>query len=250
MQTKKLTNPKEFVWVLMISRVSFQVGGQLRAIAVMNLHLEPPRATRHRLPYFARSNNPQDFAAYLTAQHHLGTSGPPSPCPAEFLRLVRSTRSPQEKQHGDVRRRIAVDTWCICDRNLPLHCPLQVDVLKSHRIGGNDSYCWRNSLEEDGIQTVQGSDEYSVSPVCRCQQLLSAERSRIRIAPWLVIPIDAVFNFLRKLAGDNQNWFLHFDISDFGTSIEAAVNTMPALPAGLLLRYSYLVRVGHAKQAA
>jgi hypothetical protein len=77
-------------------------------------------------------------------------------------------------------------------------------------MGGNDSYGWRNSLEEDGIQLVQGSDKYSVSPVCGCgcEQLFPAERNRIPIAPWFVVPIDTAFNFLRKLAGDNQNWFL------------------------------------------
>ena len=74
------------------------------------------------------------------------------------------------------------------------------------------------TLEEDGIQAAQGGDEYSVSPVCHRQQLVSAERNRTRIAPSVVVPVDTVFNFLRKLACDNQNWFLHVGISDFGAS--------------------------------
>src|ERR1700761_146510 len=56
-QTEKLTNSKQFVWVLMISCAFFQVRGQLRAIAIVNLHPKSPRATRHRLTYMAHSKN-------------------------------------------------------------------------------------------------------------------------------------------------------------------------------------------------
>src|SRR5277367_4421282 len=165
----------------------------------MNLHPEPPRATRHRLPYFAHSKNAQHFVAYLPAQQHVWSQRSPSSCSDQFLRLVRATRSAQEKQHSNVRRCFAVDTRCIGHRNLLVRRALQVNVIKPHRIGGDDSYRWRNSLEEDGIQRVHRSDEYSVSSVCRRQKLLSGKRNRIRIAPWLVVPVDTVFNFLRKL---------------------------------------------------
>src|SRR5580704_2885668 len=215
-QTKKLAKPKEFVRVFMINRVFFEAVGQLCGIAIVNLHPEPPRATRHRLPYFTHSKNAQHFAAYLPAQQHVRTQRPPSSCSNEFLRLVSATRSTQEQQHGNIRRCFAVGAWCICDGDLLLRRPLQVNVIKPHRIGGDDSYCRRNPLEEGGIQVVQESDEYSVSPVYRRQKLLSGERSRIRIAPWFVVAVDTVFNFLWKLACDNQNWFRHVGVSDFG----------------------------------
>ncbi len=57
-----------------------------------------------------------------------------------------------------------------------------------------------------------------VSPVRCCQQLLLAERSGVRIAPWFEVPVDALFNFFPKLAGDNLNWFPHNGVSDFGSS--------------------------------
>src|SRR5579862_2034429 len=111
-----------------------------------------------------------------------------------------------------------IDTRGVSDCNFSASSAFQVDMLITHRIRGDDSYCWRNFLEKEGIQTVQVSYENSVRPVCRCQKLLSREWSRIRIAPRVVVPVDAVFNFIRKLACDYQDWFLHVGISNFGTS--------------------------------
>src|SRR5580704_14862687 len=85
--------PKQFVWVFMINRFAFQVRGQLRAIAVVNIHPEPPRAARHRLSYVPHPENAEDFAANLPAQEHVGTQGPPSPCSNQLLGLVSTTRS-------------------------------------------------------------------------------------------------------------------------------------------------------------
>jgi hypothetical protein len=128
--------------------------------------------------------------------------------------------------------------------------PGQINVLKNHRMGGDNFYGRRNSLEEDGIQAVPGSDEYSVRPVGGRQQLLSAERLCMRIAPGVVVPVDTVFNFLRKLAGDHQNWFLHVRISDFGTAHCIRSQHLHALPLEYFLGFSCLVWVRHAEQAA
>jgi hypothetical protein len=106
--------------------------------------------------------------------------------------------------------------------------PCRSNVLKPRRMGCDDSYCWRNSLEEDGIQTLQG-DEYSVSPVCRCQQLLSAERNRIRIAPRVVVPVDTVFNFLRNWLATTKIGFFTLVSPISELRIESAYNTMHAL---------------------
>jgi hypothetical protein len=62
---------------------------------------------------------------------------------------------------------------------------------------------------------------------------LSAEGNRIRIASWEVVKVETVFNFLRKLACYNQNWFLHVGISDSKLPIESSANKMHSLPPGL-----------------
>src|SRR5580704_7479218 len=111
-----------------------------------------------------------------------------------------------------------IDAWGVSDQDFSASSGFQIDMLITYRVRSYDSHCWRNSLEERGIQAVQVSDEYSVSSVCCCQKLLSGERYRIRIAPWVVVLIDTVFNFLRELACDYQDWVLHAGISDFGTS--------------------------------
>jgi len=154
--------------------------------------------------------------------------------------------SPREPQQSHCR--YMIDTWGVSDRNSLASGGFQIDMVITHRVGGDYSYCRRNSLEEDGIQTVQESDKYSVSPVCCCQQLLSTERNRIRIPPWVVVPVDAVFNFLRKLACDNQNWLVHVVSPDLATSnsirCQHNARSSPGLLPQIFVSSSGRARVG------
>jgi len=125
-----------------------------------------------------------------------------------------------------------------------------MQIVSALRHSGRDLESLRKQHlpAQDGIQTVQGSDEYSISPVYRCQQLLLAERTCIGLRLGSKSrSIWSSISFGKWLATTKIGFFtLVSPISELRN--ESAANTMHALPLNYLLRSSYLVRVGHAQQ--
>jgi hypothetical protein len=88
------------------------------------------------------------------------------------MSFVSSTRSTQQKQHCDVGRCLAVDTRGISDRKFPPSGGFQIDMLKTHRVRGDDFYS--GETESEPLDRVQCN--LSSNPVFRrsrhkCMQL-------------------------------------------------------------------------------
>jgi hypothetical protein len=155
---------------------------------------------------------PRTLATDLPSQEHVGTQGLPRSRPNQFLSLVSATRGTQQKQHGDVGRCFAVHARGIGDWNFPASGGFQIDMLKTHRVRGDDFYSGRNFLEKPGVQPVCRRDKQRVGSFGRGEQLLLAERKLVRVSSRVVIVVDTVFNVLRITGGYHQNGFGHDNI--------------------------------------
>jgi pyruvate dehydrogenase (quinone) len=67
-----------------------------------------------------------------------------------------------------------VDTWGVSDRNFPASGGFHIDMLKTHRVRGDDSYRWRGFLEKPRVQPVCRRDEQGVGSFGCGKQLLLA----------------------------------------------------------------------------
>src|SRR6202007_1335992 len=102
-----------------------------------------------------------------------------------------------------------VDTWGVSDRNFPASGGFQINMLKTHRIRGDDFHRWRGFLEKPRVQPVCRREEHGVGSFGCGEQLLLAERKLVRISSGVEVAVDAVFNLLRITAGYHQNGFSH-----------------------------------------
>src|SRR5580658_5784594 len=102
-----------------------------------------------------------------------------------------------------------VDARGIGDRNFPASGGFYIDMLKTHRVSGDDFYRGRNFLEKPGVQAVCQRDEQGVGSFGCMEQVLLAEETLVRISSRGVIAIDTIFDLLRITAGYYQNGFSH-----------------------------------------
>src|ERR1700757_112367 len=118
-----------------------------------------------------------------------------------------------------------VDTWSVSDRDFPASGGFQIDMLKTHRVRGDDFYRWRGFLEKPGVQAVRRRDEQGVGSFGCGEQLLLAERKLVRISSGVEVAVDTVFNLLRITAGYHQNGFRHIQGPFRVTSREVLAET-------------------------
>ncbi len=176
----------------------------------MNLHSESSRSTRHGLSHAPHSENTEDFPPELPSQEPVGVQGLlPRSRSNQFLSLVSATRSAQHKQHCDVGCCFTVGTRGVGDCNFPASGAFQIDMLKTHRVSGDDLYSGRNLLEKFRVQPVCRRDKHGVGSFGRGEQLLLVERRLVRVPPSVVIAVDTVLNSCRITAGYQQNGFGH-----------------------------------------
>src|ERR1700679_3804083 len=95
------------------------------------------------------------------------------------------------------------------NRNFPASGGFQIDMLKTHRVCGDDFYRGRDFLEKPGVQPVCQRDKQGVGSFGCAEQLLLGERTLIQVSSSVVIAINTVFNFLRVPAGYHQNRLSH-----------------------------------------
>src|SRR5882762_4627285 len=175
----------------------------------MNPHSKSSRSARHGLSHSPHSQNAEDLATDLPSQEHVGAQGSPRPCSNQFLSLVSASRSTQQKQHSDVGRCFTVDTRGVGDWNFPASGGFQINMLKSHRVRGNDFQRGRDFLEKPRVQAVCGRDKQGRGSFGHGEKLLLAERKLVWVSSGVVIAVDTLFNFLRITAGYHQNGFGH-----------------------------------------
>src|SRR5580700_5014607 len=92
-QAQELAYAKQIRRILVVDGIACDVCGQLRRIAIVNLHSESSRSARQGLSHAPHSENAEDLAANLPSQEHVGTQGLPRSCSHQFLGFVRTTRS-------------------------------------------------------------------------------------------------------------------------------------------------------------
>src|SRR5580704_15122306 len=98
-----------------------------------------------------------------------------------------------------------IDAGSIGYRNFLASGRFQIDVLETHRVCGDDFHSGWDFLEKTRVQPVRRRDEQGVGSFGCGEQLLLAERGLVRVSSSIVIAVDAVFNFLRIMAGYYQN---------------------------------------------
>src|ERR1700751_2112068 len=164
---------------------------------------------RYCLSLAPHAKNPEDFAADLPSQEHIGAHGRPRSRSNQFLSFVSATRSTQQEQHRYIRRCFTVDTRGVGDWNVPVSGGFQIDMLKTHRVRGDDFYSVRNLLEKLKVQPVCRRDKQGIGSFSHGEQFVLAEREMGWVSSCAVIAVDSRFNFLRITAAYDQNGFGH-----------------------------------------
>jgi hypothetical protein len=118
----------------------------------------------------------------------------------------RPAGSAEEKQNGDIRRRIRYNLWGIRDKNPAVNCGGEINVIESHRKSRDDADGTRQTRDDIGIHPILAGNQQRVCAFRNIDQLIARIETVCKVNARFIVARNAPLHFLGPSTGNDENF--------------------------------------------